>query len=272
MSRNRPSRNLHSIFERSMREVRRSLFGWLFGIGGFSLIMLSIYPTIHGNAGFAQLLNAYPEALRKLFDVSNYTTGPGYLRTEVFSFMAPLLLAIFAILWGADLTAGEEERHTIDTLLAAPISRQRVVVEKWLALVLGIASLAVALEVLLGAVGPLFKLHVGWAPLSAAIIGSALFALAFGTLSMAIGAGTGSRGFARGVSAAIAVAMYLVSTLSQLVEWLKPWRWTSLWYHTLGIDPLRNGFEGGHLLVMVACVAILVVAAVVLFTRRDFSN
>ncbi|MHB1210063.1 MAG: ABC transporter permease subunit [Acidimicrobiales bacterium] len=272
MSRARPPRNLHSVFERSMREVRRSLIGWFCGIVGFSLIMLSIYPTVHGNAGFSQLLNAYPEALRKLFDISDYTTGPGYLRTEVFSFMAPLLLAIFAILWGADLTAGEEERHTIDTLLATPISRQRVVVEKWLALALAIVTLALALEVLLGVVGPLFKLHVGWAPLSAAVIGSALFALAFGTLAMAIGAGTGSRGFARGVSAAIAVAMYLVSTLSQLVEWLKPWRWTSLWYHALGIDPLSNGFEAGHLIVMAVCVAILVLAAVVLFTQRDFSN
>lgn len=271
MSRTAP-RNLHSVFERSMREVRRSLLGWLVGIVGFSLIMLSIFPTIHGNAGFAQLINAYPEALRKLFDVSDYTTGPGYLRSEVFSFMAPLLLAIFAILWGADLTAGEEERRTIDTLLATPVSRQRVVAEKWLALATAVGVLALALEVLLGVIGPLFKLHVGWAPLSAAIIGSGLFALTFGTLSMAIGAGTGSRGFARGVSAAVAVVMYLISTLAQLVGWLQPWHWTSLWYHALGFDPLSNGFDVGHLLVLVTCVAILVLAAITLFTRRDFSN
>lgn len=255
-----------------MREVRRSLLGWLAGIVGFSLIMLSIFPTVHGNASFSQLLNAYPEALRKLFDITDYTTGPGYLRAEVFSFMAPLLLTIFAILWGADLTAGEEERRTIDTLLATPVSRQRVVVEKWLALTLSLSMLALALGVLLGVIGPLFKLHVAWAPLSAAIIGSTLFALAFGTLSMSIGAGTGSRGFARGVSAAIAVTMYLISTLSQLVGWLKPWRWTSLWYHTLGVDPLSNGFEVGHLMVSVACVGIFVLLAVALFTRRDFSN
>ena len=255
-----------------MREIRRSLFGWLAGIIGFSLMMLSMYPTIHGNAGFAQLLNAYPEALRKLFDLSNYTTGAGYLRSEVFSFIAPLLLAIFAILWGADLTAGEEERHTIDALLATPVSRRRVVMEKWLALALATVLLSLALEVLLGVFGPLFKLHVGWAPLSAVIAGSALFALAFGTLSMAIGAGTGSRGFARGVSAALAVAMYLVSTLAQLVGWLKPWRWTSLWYHALGTDPLSNGFQAGHLVVIALSIAVFVLAAVVLFERRDFSN
>ena len=73
--------------------------------------MLSIFPSIHGNVNFSKLLDAYPEVLRKMFQVEDYTTGPGYLRAEVFSFVAPLLLTLFAVLWGSDLVAGEEERH-----------------------------------------------------------------------------------------------------------------------------------------------------------------
>lgn len=272
MTRTRSHRALRSIFERSMREISRSLLGWLMGILGFCLVMLSIYPTVHGNAGFSQLLNAYPAALRKLFDLSNYTTGAGYLRSEVFSFIAPLLLTIFAILWGSDLTAGEEERRTIDALLATPVSRRRVVLEKWLALVVATLLISVVLLVLLGVGGPLFNLRVGWAPLGAAVMGCSLFALSMGSLSLAIGAGTGSRGLARGASAAVAVAMYLVSTLSQLVGWLTSWRWTSLWYHALGTDPLAHGFRIGHLLIVLASVAIFLGAALFVFERRDFTN
>ena len=272
MSRTRPPHELHSIFGRSIREIRRSFLGWLSGLAVFCLVMLSIFPTIHGNKSFAKLIEAYPEALRKLFNVTDYTTGPGYLRAEVFSFMAPLLLAIFAILWGADLTAGEEERRTIDALLATPVSRRRVVLEKWLALFSATVALSMVLELLLGILGPLFKLHVGWAPLTAVVAGSCLFALTFGTLSMALGAGTGSRGFARGVSGALAVATYLISALALLVSWLKPWEWTSLWYHAFGNDPLTHGFSLGHLSVVAASVAVLVLLSVVLFERRDFSN
>ena len=185
MTRTRSHRELRSIFERSIREIRRSLLGWLAGILGFCLVMLLMYPTVRSNAGFTKLLDAYPAALRKLFDISNYTSGAGYLRTEVFSFIAPLLLTIFAILWGSDLTAGEEERRTIDALLAAPVSRRRVVLEKWLALVVATLLISVVLLTLLGVGGPLFNLRVGWVPLSAAVMGCSFFALSMGSLSLA---------------------------------------------------------------------------------------
>ncbi len=263
---------MHSIYERSMREERRSLIGWLIGLVAFCIIMLAMYPTVSGNKGFSKLIDAYPEPLRKLFGLSDYTTGAGYLRTEVFSFMAPLLLAIFAILWGSDLIAGEEERRTMDMLLANPVSRRRVVLEKWLALVSGVVLLSAGLELALGLLGPAFRLHVGWAPLSAVVVGSSLFALAFGTLALAVGSVTGSRAIARGVSTALAVATYLLSTLAQLVGWLRPVESASLWYHALGTDPLSSGFHFGHLTVPVLAIAAFVGLAGFGFERRDIAT
>jgi ABC-2 type transport system permease protein len=255
-----------------MREEQRSLLGWIAGLIGFCIIMLAIYPTIHGNQGFSKLLEAYPESLKKLFNVADYTTGPGYLRSEVFSFMAPLLIAIFAILWGSDLIAGEEDRRTIDLLLANPITRRRVVIEKWLALCTGIIVLCAALELALGILGPLFELHVGWTPLTAVVLGSGLFAIAFGTLALALGAATGSRAIARGASTMLAVVTYLLSTLAQLVTWLRPLRPASLWYHALGTDPLKSGFHLGHLSVLVITTLVIALFAVITFDRRDLAT
>jgi ABC-2 type transport system permease protein len=272
MTRRRRPATMHSIYERSMREERRSILGWLAGLVGFSVVMLAMYPTVSGNKSFSKLLDAYPDALKKLFSLSDYTTGAGYLRTEVFSFMAPLLLAILAILWGSDLVAGEEERRTIDILLANPVSRRRVVTEKWLALVTGVTLLSAGLELALGLLGPAFRLHVGWAPLTAVVLGSGLFALAFGTLALATGAATGSRGVARGVATVLAVATYLLSTLAQLVGWLRPVESASLWYHALGTDPLSSGFHLGHLLVPALAAAALAGLAVLGFERRDLAT
>lgn len=273
MGRRRSARAaLGSVYDRAVFEQRRGIIGWVTGMAFFCLVMLAMFPTIHANASFSKLIEAYPEALRKLFDISDYTTGPGYLRTEVFSFMAPLLITIYAILQGSDLLAGEEERRTIDLLLANPVSRRRVVMEKWLALVTGVAALSVVLELLLGLVGPLFRLHLGWRPLSAEVLGTALFALFGGTFAMAWGAGTGARGPARGVSAAVTVAMYLLSALAQLVSALGSFEWASLWYHALGGDPLTTGFHYWHLGVVALSIAVLLAAAVLLFDRRDFTT
>jgi len=186
--------------------------------------------------------------------------------------MAPLLISIFAILLGSDLLAGEEERRTIDILMANPISRRRVVYEKWLALAVGTLLLSLVLELILGLIGPLFKLHIGWRPLSAEILGVTLFALFAGTLALALGAATGSRGLARGVSTALTVAMYLVSTLAQIVSWLKSFEWTSLWYHALGTDPIRSGFLIGHIGVVVLVIGALLLASDFLFDRRDLAT
>lgn len=263
---------LKSIAARALREERGALVGWTIGVVTFCLVMLSIFPSIHGNANFAQLLNAYPEALRKMFQVENYTTGPGYLRAEVFSFVAPLLLTLFAVLWGSDLTAGEEERRTIDLLLANPISRRRFVLEKWLALIVGTLILAAALEVALGVIGPLFKLHVGWSRLTAEVLASWLFAVAFGTLGLSLGAATGRRGLARGVTTTLALASYLLSTLSTLVSWLRPVKNLSLWQHTLGVDPLGSGFHLDRIALVVVVTIAVGAAGLWAFDRRDLAT
>ena len=263
---------LRTIFARALREERGALIGWTIGVVAFCLVMLSIFPSIHGNVNFSKLLDAYPEALRKMFQVENYTTGPGYLRAEVFSFVAPLLLTLFAVLWGSDLSAGEEERRTIDLLLANPVSRRRFVLEKWLALIVGTVILAVALEVALGVVGPLFKLHVAWSRLTAEVLGSWLFAIAFGTLALSLGAATGRRGLARGITTTLALASYLLSTLSNLVSWLRPVRNLSLWQHTLGVDPLGTGPHLDRIALVVAVTLLIGAIGLWAFDRRDLAT
>lgn len=268
----RPPRGLHSVFERAFDEQRRALIGWALGVAGLGVVMLGMYPSIRGNRSFSKLLEAYPQALRTLFGLADYTSGPGYLRAEIFSLTGPVLFVIFAVLWGSDLTAGEEERRTVDILLANPVSRARVVVEKWAAMVTGIVVTAACLGLVLGAIGPAVKLHVGLAALSAAIVSTCLLAVLFGSLALALGAASGHRGLARGLAALAAVAAYLLSSLPELVSWLRPARPLSPWYHALGVDPLATGYRPLHLAVLVGLIAACLGVAVWTFERRDLAT
>lgn len=263
---------LHSVFERTFHEERRALIGWTAGLIALAVTMLALYPTIRGNHQFSELFNSYPKAFKSMFGISDYTSGPGYLRAEIFSLTAPLLLSIFAILWGSDLTAGEEQRMTIDVLMANPISRRRVVLEKWTALLLGTAIPAIGLWVALIAGRSAVGLHVTIGDLTAAVLASWLVAIVFGTIAMAVGAATGRRGVARGIGALVAVVAYLLSSLAELVRWLQHVRPLSPWYHAMGVDPLGHGLQSLHLFVLVVVVLVAAVTAAATFERRDLGT
>ncbi len=262
---------LHSIFERDLHEHRRALIGWGTGLVAYAAVMLASFTAVRDNHEIAKLLESYPKAFREMFGVTDYTSGPGYLRAEIFSLVGPLLIIILAVLWGSDVTAGEEERGTLDVLMANPVSRRRVVAEKWAAVAVGVTLVTAVFGLVIGLGAPLVDMRVPTADLVAVLVSTALIAIFFATVALAVAAATGRRAVARGVAATLAVASYLASSLAELVGWLRPVRPFSPWYHALGIDPLAVGFAPWHLGLLVGLVALFAVLAVVSFDRRDLA-
>jgi ABC-2 type transport system permease protein len=256
-----------STFGRSLLQERRSLVGWGIGITATILMELALYPTVRSN-DMSKLAESYPEAIKKLFNLSDFSTGAGYVRAELFSLVVPMLFVVLAVLWGSDSVAGEQERKTLDLVLANPISRRRFLLEKAGGLCTGLGILGIAAFVTLVAGGAIFDVGIAIDRLVAVVLATFLTAALFGLLALTLGAATGHRGFARGVSAALAVLAYLLSSLAPLVSWLEPWRVTSPWYQTLGSDPIGAGVTW-HLLVPIAVAGAALVVGVTLFERRD---
>ncbi len=199
-----------SVVDRSLHDQRRALIGWMIGVGLLAVWLMAMYPTIRDNADMKKLLESYPEPMRKLFHLDDFTSGPGYLRSEVFSFTVPVLFAVVAVLWGSDAIAGEEERHTLDLALANPISRRRFLIERWAAVVIELVAIGLSLTAVLAVAAPVVDLEVPWNGLSAALAGCVALAIVFATLALSLGAATGRRGASRGVTLAAVVAAYLI--------------------------------------------------------------
>jgi ABC-2 type transport system permease protein len=266
---------LRNLTLKSLRDIRRGFFWWSLGLIGFVALIVSVYPTVHSNPSLSKLAQDYPEALQAFIAFGgavDYSSAAGYLGIELFSLMVPLLLLVAAIGTGAGTIAGEEERGTLELLLANPVSRTKVVLEKTAALVLEIAGLGVVLWLALwvGAIATNMDISVGH--LGAATLSAVLLALAYGTIAVLLGAATGRRTIAIGLTAAAAVAAYLVNGLAPLVHALKVPQKLSPFYHYAAGDPLRHGLSWSHLAVLVAIAVVATTLAPVLFSRRDVAT
>ena len=76
---------------------------------------------------------------------ADFTSGPGYLSTETFSLLAPLMLIGPGIALGTGAIATEEERGTLDLLMASPVSRGRVLAAKALGSIAALIATATVL-------------------------------------------------------------------------------------------------------------------------------
>lgn len=262
--------NAEIILE-SSREHRRSLVWWGVGITLFIGINLVFYPSIRDSTGLSDYSKDMPEAVRALFvgGELDLTSPSGYLNSQIFALMAPTLLTIFAVSAGAAAIAGDEERGLLDLRLAQPVTRGSLVLQQFFWLVLGTLILAVVLAgtVALGSIP--FDLTISFGKVVAATVSTALFALLFGALALAVGGTTPGKARAIAVAAAAATVSWVLDGLSKAVSWLDPFQDISPYYQAFGQNPLTNGAPWLGWTFLAAAIAVLVGVAVLGLSRRD---
>ncbi|MFB6070797.1 MAG: ABC transporter permease [Halanaeroarchaeum sp.] len=115
-------------------------------LGLFVILILSIYPSIvETGPAIREFIDNLPEQMTSSFAIEAYTTVEGFLATEFYQFMWLLLAALYVIYVAGGTIATDVETGRIDLLLATPVSRRRVVVEKYLSLAVPIVVLNLVL-------------------------------------------------------------------------------------------------------------------------------
>jgi ABC-2 type transport system permease protein len=262
------------IMRRAVEDRRRALAWWTVGIAALVLFTVALFPSVEGNADFQELAEDLPEAVRSLFafdEAVPITTAAGYLQARLFGSLLPLLLLVFAIRAGARAIAGDEEDGTLELVLMHPVTRQRVLVERYVAVVVMIGLLTAALTGATLLFAPLFGAldGVSVTGLVAASLAAGLLACAHGTLAFAIGAVTGRHARATAVATVVAVVGYLVQGLAPLSSILDPVQPLSPWHWYSGRNMLSDGVAPLALLLPALFCAALFCAGWSTFGRRD---
>ena len=265
---------LRNVLLKSLRDARRALMWWSIGLILLALMMMAFYPSIRESA---EELEGYVEALSPevmaLFagEFTDITSPEGFLNSQLYFLMVPLLFLIFAVSYGSGATAGEEDKGTLDLLLANPVTRVQVVLEKFAAMVLAALVLAVAFWAALAIGADMVDMEIGLGRLAEATFSAMLLGLMFGTLALAVGSASGNRGLSIGISSAAGILSYFLNALAPISEAIEPFKVLSPFYYFIDADPLSNGLNLGHAGVLLALTAIFLAAALVTFERRDLA-
>jgi ABC-2 type transport system permease protein len=264
---------MNGLLSKAVRDHRRGLIGWGLAVAAVVLMYAAIYPSIRDSAADLQsYIENLPEAIRSIVGGEDYTSPVGYLESEYFNTMGPLVVLIFAIGAGARAIAGEEEGGTLDLLLSTPVRRGQVLATKAAAIAGSAAALGGVAAISIALFGPPFDLSVPTPNVVAACSMLALLGLAFGGVAFAVGAATGRRTLANAVAGGLAVLTFIVNAVGPSVSWLRPMRPLSpfRWYQDPGL--LTGGLHPPNVAVLAGVALASYAVAHVTFDRRDLAG
>lgn len=263
-----------SVLTQTLRRHRTGLLWWSLAVAGMGVLLALAYPPIRDNSELDRTFANLPPGIESLLGLSggNLLTSPvGYLNSQFFTNILPIMLLVFAIGRAAWSIAGDEAAGTLELLLANPISRVQVALARLgaLAATLAVLTVVCAATLILLAVPAHLDQGLPSTHLAAASIGAALLALVFAAVAFAVGAATGNRPAALAIASALAVTGYVLEGLAPQVPALHPTRVVNPWHWLLGSDPLRHGLTTTTWLAPLATAAVLAVLALPRLARRD---
>lgn len=259
-----------NVYTKTIRDLRKGLIGWSLGIVALVGMMVALWPTVR-DMDIAGIVEEYPEAMQEMFRIDQIATGSGFLNTELFSWLLPVMFITYGVGLGSRLLAREEESGTIDVLLSTPISRTRLMLEKAAAATTGLVVLAVVLFLSTWGLAALADMGVTATYAAGASLAMLLLGLLFGAVAYAVTAVTGRRALAIGVSVSLAVAGYVFYAAATFVDAVASWDWLTPFQHAIGVGPAATGEGGlprGYLWLAIAGVVLTLLARPI-FHRRD---
>lgn len=258
-----------AILKSELRQGRNTFFIWTAVIAFMLGICVLIYPEMKGQMSEISGMFADMGSFSAAFgmDRINFGEFAGFFGVECGNILG-LGGAFFAALTGISALAKEEKERTAEFLLTHPVSRKKIVMQKWCVVFIQITILNLVI--------------IGVTVLSAFIIDESLdkktFVLLFfayfilqieiSAVCFGISAFISRSGL--GIGLGIAVSFYFLNIISNLTEDAKFLKYITPFGYTDGADIITNGsIEIKYLFVGVILTIIGILAAFWKYQKKD---
>ncbi|MBP1986876.1 ABC transporter permease subunit [Halolamina salifodinae] len=260
------------MFDTARYEAERRFPGSLVLAGGFAAfagMMTLIAPGLLGDVDLEAIMEQLPPGMAEAFDLTAMGTIEGFLAIELYEFLWLVGLGAYIAYSAGSTIAGDVETGRMDTLLAAPISRERLLTEKYLALLTPILLANVTVFVTVFAGSRFVGEPIAAADLLAVHALSIPYFCCCGAFGMLASVLTTERIVAEGVAAGGVVGAFLLETVASGAgqSWLgvlSPMRY----YDPLTILTVSE-YDLSGAGVLVGATAVLLTAAAAWFREVD---
>ena len=215
----------------------------------------------------ADMTDGFGEGFIDVF--GDFATPTGWLNAELYSLMVPAVMVYVAVSSAAAAFAREQQERSVGLLVANPIDRRTIGLEKVLgtlghvAVVAGLSGAGTWLGVQIA------SLDVSASHVLAITVHLFLFGAVVAATATVFAVTIGRRVPCMVITACIVLVAYVWGQFAPISDSLDSVAILSPWYWYFGSDPLENGFHLGHLVLLTLLTAGLVAVAIRRFDQRD---
>lgn len=260
-----------SVISWELKRRRFFIFWWIIGITSLILMTVLAYKAIgQDSKQLNATFNGLASSAGGFFGGSDFFSPIGYLSSQVYYILLPILVIIMSSSLASSLMNRDENDNTVEYTLARPVSRLQLLSSKlivWfavVAIVCGITSIASVTAVHIAGI------NIKQTDLLITHALSFAFSASFGLIALSLMAvSRATRRIATSLAMVLAFGGYIVASLAGLVHWFRipakvmPYHY----YDTVGL--LGGHIDSGLLVYVIGTVIVTVIIAVIGYTRRD---
>lgn len=264
---------MKAIIMWTLRQRRWSIFWWSIAAFGLIFINMIFYPSFKDQAD--QLTKSFeniPEStLQFIGGSADFFSPIGFLNSQIFFIMLPLLLGVLAIGLGSSLLAREEQDKTIEALMARPISRSKLLLSKSFAGITITAVVTLVSLITTVITAKLVDLNVSPGRIILAALGCFLLVTSFAAVAFTFTAFGRARAASIGIATTIALGGYIITSLAGTVEWLKSIGKIFPFHYYQPEAILRGTYDWTNSMYFLLLIALAGILSWVSFRKRDIN-
>ena len=228
-----------TLIKHELKQGWKSLAIWTLAIGFFVVICVLMYPEMEGEMEEVSEIFSSMGAFTAAFgmDRLNFGTLIGFYAVECANILG-IGGAFYAAILGVTALAKEEKERTAEFLLSHPISRTKIVTDKWIAVLIEIVVLNVLVFLMSIASIAFINEKIMWQEIG--YLHLAYFLVQIVLAGICFGISAFIRGSGLGVGIGLATVMYFINIVANITESAKDLKYITPFGFAEGADIIAN--------------------------------
>lgn len=260
-----------TIYKHELKMNLKTFFIWLICIGGLCFGCILMYGSVEGSLDQMGDIFANMGMMSTIFgmDRLSLNTMTGYYATEV-AMIHSLGGAMYAAILGSNLLSKEEYGHTSEFLYVFPISRNKIISQKYVSLVSIVSAFQIICTVFYIIGFRIMGENVDNKKMFVLFASQFLLFLEIATICFVISALSKRNNM--GIGIGIALLLFAVDMMCRIVPAIKNLKYITPFYYCNATDIFTNqiceaGYYIGHsLITIVLCISVYVI-----YSKKDIS-